>query len=255
MTEIYGTFGPACASQDILEDMLRAGMTGMRLNLSHCDLSDSVGQIQAYHAAAATVKKNVQLVVDTQGPELRIGNLDRPVMLEEGDTVALGEDRIPVPAVVLTALEDSCQVLLDDGKIALRVTDAKKGQAQVVRGGVLKGRKSIKLPGKTIRLPVLTERDIRNIRQATSFGVTGLLQPFVHSGEEILDLRNILQENGAGHLQIFAKIETLEGVAHLSDILPHADVLVIARGDLGNDMPLWQLPAVQKDIASICRKA
>lgn len=254
MTEVYGTFGPACKAQEVLKDMFHAGMTGMRLNLSHVDLSDSAEQIKAFHAAADGICKP-QLVIDTQGPELRIGDLTTPMVLKNGAAVTLGEAGIPVPAVVLDALEDACEVLLDDGKIALRVTDATQGRAEVVRGGTLSGRKSVKLPGKTIRLPVLTERDLRNVRQAAEYGVTGLLQPFVRSGEDLKELRQLLTENGAEHLQIFAKIESMEGVANLQDILPHADVIVIARGDLGNDMPLWQLPAVQKDISATCRSA
>jgi pyruvate kinase len=113
----------------------------------------------------------------------------------------------------------------------------------------------VKLPGKTISLPVLTDRDLRNIRQAAEYGVTGLLQPFVRSGEDLKELRRLLEENNAGFLQIFAKIESMEGVEHLEEILPYADVIVIARGDLGNDMPLWQLPAVQKQISAACRAA
>lgn len=254
MTQIFGTFGPACASLEVLGSMFHAGMTGMRLNLSHCDLADSAEQIAAFYAAAAAAGVWPQLVIDTQGPELRIGDLKEPLHLENGVTVELGGD-IPVPAVVLKALEDGREVLLDDGKISLCVLDAVQGRAEVRRGGILTGRKSIKLPGKSIPLPVLTERDIQNIRQSAIYGVTGLLQPFVHSGEELQELRRILQENGAGHLQIFAKIETLEGAKRLSDILPQADVIVIARGDLGNDMPLWQLPAVQKNISAACREA
>ena len=133
-----------------------------------------------------------------------------------------------------------------------------RGITSVVGGGGktrLLDELSLQLPGKVLHLPVLTERDVRNIRCAAEFGVTGLLQPFVHSGEELCRLRHTLEENGAGHLKLFAKIETLEGAAHLGDILPQADVIVIARGDLGNDMPLWQLPAVQKDIAAACRAA
>ncbi|MBE6995637.1 MAG: pyruvate kinase [Ruminococcaceae bacterium] len=255
MTQIYGTLGPACATQSVLEDMFRAGMTGIRLNLSHCDLADSTAQISAFHAAAQATGIRPQLVVDTQGPELRIGALNTPLLLEGGMTVTLGKDGIPVPAVVAEALTDGCEVLLDDGRIALRVTSAERGEAAVLRGGTLTGHKSIKLPGKDIRLPVLTERDVKNLRQAADFGVTGLLQPFVRSGQDLLALRQLLNENGAGHLQIFAKIETLEGADNLPDILPYADVIVIARGDLGNDMPLWQLPAVQKRIANTCRAA
>ena len=257
MTQIYGTFGPACGEQAMLEAMFHAGMTGIRLNLSHVDLADSAEMIRAYHAAAKAAGVSAQLVIDTQGPELRIGALDAPVVLENGAEAYLGTDGIPIPQVVLEALEPGYEVLLDDGKLALRVTavESTRARAEVLRGGTLTGRKSIKLPGKTLHLPVLTERDMKNIRQAAEYGVTGLLQPFVHSGAELRQLRGILEENGAGHLQIFAKIETLEGAANLQDILPEADVIVIARGDLGNDMPLWRLPAVQKDIAAACRAA
>ena len=258
MTHIYGTFGPACGSQETLEAMFRAGMTGMRLNLSHCDLQDSADMLRAFHAAAAAAGVNApQLVIDTQGPELRIGALESPMSLQNSAVVFFGKEGIPFPKPVLEALEPGCEVLLDDGKLALQVTAVENGRAEakVLRGGTLTGRKSIKLTGKNLRLPVLTERDIRNIRRATEFGVTGLLQPFVHSGEELCRLRQILQENGAGSLKLFAKIETLEGAANLPDILPQADVVVIARGDLGNDMPLWHLPAVQKDISAACRAA
>lgn len=257
MAEIFGTFGPSCASREVLEEMFRAGMTGIRLNLSHCDLADSADMIRAYHASANAAGVRARLVIDAQGPELRVGTLARPIRLEDGAAVFLGDGGIPVPAPVLEALEPGGQILLDDGKLALQITAAGKAgaEARVIRGGILTGRKSIKLPGKHLRLPVLTERDLQNIRRASEFGVTGLLQPFVQRGEELRELRARLAENGAGSLKIFAKIETLDGAAHLSEILPQADVIVIARGDLGNDMPLWHLPAVQKEISAACRKA
>ena len=250
MTQIYGTFGPSCVSQAVLESMFRAGMTGMRLNLSHCDLADSKEQIAAFHAAAGLAGVQAQLVIDTQGPELRIGEMD-PLELKEKDVVTLGEV-IPIPPEVSDALEHGDEVLLDDGKISLRVLDPVVKTAEVTRGGCLRGRKSVKITGKQIHLPVLTQRDLANIQQAAQYGVTGLLQPFVHNGAELKELRQILKENDAGHLQIFAKIETLDGAENLADILPYADVIVIARGDLVNDMPLWKLPATQKDISAAC---
>ncbi len=257
MTEIFGTFGPACGSRETLSAMFRAGMTGMRLNLSHTDMADSANMLRAYHAAAQESGVHAQLVIDTQGPELRLGALEQPVFLDEGRDVRLGAGGLPMPPVVLDALERGGQVLLDDGKLLLQVLTVHEDwvQAKVLRGGTLTGRKSIKLPGKQLRLSVLTERDIRNLRQAAEFGVTGLLQPFVHSGAELAELRRILRDCGAEHLKVFAKIETLEGAEHLPDILPQADVIVIARGDLGNDMPLWKLPAVQKELSAACRKA
>lgn len=256
MTEIFGTLGPACETQTVLETMFDAGLTGMRLNLSHCDLDDSAEQIAAYHAAAASRSVAAQLVIDMQGPELRLGELE-PVMLEEGAEVLLGEGGLPVPPEILPVLEADDTVLLDDGKIALTVQNvgSESACARVVRGGLLRGRKSVKIVDKSVTMPMLTERDLRNVRCAKEYGVTGLLQPFVRSGEDLIELRRLLRENGGEELTIFAKIESREGVAELETIIPHADVIVIARGDLGNDMPLWQLPAVQKKISAACRAA
>ena len=256
MTQIYGTLGPACASQEMLEDMLRSGLTGMRLNLSHCDLADSREMLDAFRAAAKTTGTHPQLLIDMQGPELRIGAI-APMELADGAELILGEGGIEVPTVLFPEMKARDELLLDDGKLALEVLTvaADRALTRVVRGGKLTSSKSIKLTGKDIRLPVSTERDIRNIRRAADFGVTTLMQPFVHSGKDLVELRRILEENNAGFLKIHAKIETVEGVHNLDSILPHADAIVIARGDLGNDMPLWQLPGVQKDISAACRKA
>lgn len=256
MTQIYGTLGPACASQEMLEAMLRNGLTGMRLNLSHCDLADSRELLEAFLAAAKATGTHPQLLIDMQGPELRIGAI-ASMELVDGAELMLGEGGIEVPAVLFPEMKAGDELLLDDGKLALEVLTvaADRALTRVVRGGKLTSSKSIKLTGKDIRLPVSTERDIRNIRQAADFGVTTLMQPFVHSGEDLVELRRILEENGAGFLKIHAKIETVEGAHNLDSILPHADAIVIARGDLGNDMPLWQLPGVQKDISAACRKA
>ena len=256
MTQIYGTLGPACASQEMLEDMLRSGLTGMRLNLSHCDLADSREMLDAFRAAAKTTGTHPQLLIDMQGPELRIGAI-APMELADGAELILGEGGIEVPTVLFPEMKARDELLLDDGKLALEVLTvaADRALTRVVRGGKLTSSKSIKLTGKDIRLPVSTERDIRNIRRAADFGVTTLMQPFVHSEKDLVELRRILEENNAGFLKIHAKIETVEGVHNLDSILPHADAIVIARGDLGNDMPLWQLPGVQKDISAACRKA
>jgi len=256
MTEIFGTFGPACETREVLETMLHAGLTGMRLNLSHCDLDDSAEQIAAFHAAAAACGVESQLVIDTQGPELRLGDL-QPTQLETGAEVTLGEGGLPVPTEILPVLRESDIVLLDDGKIGLCVAavEPRSARARVVRGGLLRGRKSVKIVDKSVPMPMLTERDLRNVRRSKEYGVTGLLQPFVRSGRDLQELRRLLAENDAEHLKIFAKIESREGVEQLDEILPYADVIVIARGDLGNDMPLWQLPAVQKRISAACRAA
>lgn len=259
MISIYGTFGPACGDADTLTAMFRGGMTGMRLNLSHTSLGDSAERIAAFHAAAAAAGVTPELLIDMQGPELRIGELPAPMTLTVGGTVVLGRGGIPVPAVTLPVMAAGDEVVLDDGKIGLRVVESLGDSVlcAVERGGVLTSRKSIKLksPDAVVEMPVLTEHDLQNVRLAARYGVTGLMQPFVRTGGELMQVREALKANGAGDVKIFAKIENMQGVANLADILPHADVIIIARGDLGNDMDLWQLPAVQKDIAAACREA
>ena len=125
----------------------------------------------------------------------------------------------------------------------------------MVRGGRLTGRKSIKVPGADIRLPAMTKADRQNVRDALGCGVTGIMQPFVRSREDLEEVRGVLAENGVQKLQLVAKIENRAGMDQLAELLPACDAVCIARGDLGNDMDLWQLPAAQKQIAAVCRAA
>ena len=258
MISVYGTFGPACCARETLEQMFRAGMTGMRLNLSHTSLEESDGWVTAFHEAAEAAGVQPELLIDMQGPELRIGVLPEALLLADGDVVVLGEGGIPVPDQTLPVMLAGDEVLLDDGKISVRICENHGGYVKgtVLRGGVLTSRKSLKLknPGAVVELPVLTDHDLRNVRLAAQYGVTGLMQPFVRSGAELKRVREALDENGGEAVKIFAKIENMQGVQNLEDILPYADVVIIARGDLGNDMELWQLPGVQKDLSDVCRK-
>lgn len=251
MTEIYGTLGPACARTGTLEQMLRRGMTGVRLNLSHVSLREAAGPLEALSAAAARCGARPKLLIDMQGPELRVGALPEPLPLKEGERVALAS--LPLPGAVRAALAPGQELLLDDGKLLLicEAADA----ARVLRGGVLKSRKSVALPGKEIRLPALTESDRANIAAAKACGVTGVMQPFVRCREDLRELRAALAEAGGEGIRLFAKIESREGAKRLPELLEEADEIVIARGDLGNAVPLWELPALQKRIAAACRAA
>ena len=255
--DIYGTLGPACAGADTLEQMLRQGMTGARLNLSHTTLPAAAEQIDAQRLAASRAGRRPKLLIDMQGPELRVGRIAAPLTLPEGEEVSLGGGGIPVPEAALPALIPGQEVLLDDGKLLLRVTGqtADGALALVIRGGVLASRKSIALPGTSIHPPAMTEADLANIRAAREYGVTGVMQPFVRGPEDLLAVRRALDTSGGRDIRLFAKIEDLDGVKMLPALLPHADEIVIARGDLGNAVPLWELPAVQKRIAAQCRAA
>ena len=249
--EIYGTLGPACGSEDTLEAMFRAGMTGVRLNLSHTTLRASAPLLDAFHEAAKLAGVTPSLLIDMQGPELRVGALEKPLALEEDSLVDL--DAIPLPAPVLPLLTAGQRMLLDDGKLLLEVSGG--GRAKVLRGGLLQSRKSLALPGLDVRLPALTEADRENLRDAAAYGVTGVMQPFVRDRADLEAVRAALDEAGCGHVRLFAKIENLAGAEKLAELIPAADEIVIARGDLGNAVPLWDLPALQKRIAAQCRAA
>ena len=252
MIDLFGTLGPACENAAVLSEMLRLGMTGVRLNLSHETLVSAAPRLQHLREAERMTRGSVKLLVDLQGPELRIGDLSSPIMLEEGSEVQIPRD-IPMPHLVLEVLKTGQEVLLDDGKLLLTIT--KPGQAVVRRGGMLHSRKSIALPGLELNTPALTNEDLENISHFSEYGVTGVMQPFVRSGEDLRTLRDALDQAGCSALRIYAKIENLRGMERLPEILPQADEIVIARGDLGNAMPLWELPAAQKKIAAVCRAA
>lgn len=243
----------------------------MRLNLSHTALTESEGYIRNYQTAATQMGVEPQILIDMQGPELRVGQLQMPLELMkdeqalflESSSVALctkfpAQKWMPVPKAVLAALAVGDEVLLDDGKILVRVVDNMTEDVlvvEVLRGGILQSHKSIKIIGKNISLPPLTAHDIENIKVAKDYGVTALMQPFVLNGAQLREVRAALNEYGAENVEIYAKIENRLGVENIDDIIPEADVIIIARGDLGNDMPLWELPRIQKQIEKACHKA
>lgn len=251
---VYGTLGPACREPDTLKQMISEGLDGMRLNLSHAALEDASDLIEAYRNAAAGCGKKPQLLIDLQGPELRIGRLKEPVCLNTGETVWI--DAIPFPDAVLSVLRDCLpgqEILLDDGKLLLKTGES--GRLLVTRGGILESRKSVALVGRSFDTPAMTETDRRHIRLASAFGVTGVMQPFVRGKKDLIEVRSAMDRAGGREIRLFAKIESTEGIDALSELIPYCDEIVIARGDLGNAVPLWELPAVQKRIAAACRAA
>ncbi len=287
MTDIYGTFGPSCADGEVLKEMFMAGMTGIRVNLSHVRLEDIADEIKVIRDAARSAHKAVkdmaqndkylpvsepEILIDMQGPEIRIGSLKTPLKLSEGDIVLLTKEPeqtgdepdegakglsavIPIDKQILGHIHRDLEVLLDDGKILGRIADCDEESAhmEIKRGGVLNSRKSIALIGETLDMPAVTKTDIENIKAAVRIGITAVMQPFVRSAQDLKEVRKALDENGGRDIKIFAKIENLAGVKELENLVGHCDEIVIARGDLGNSMPLWELPKMQKHISKICR--
>lgn len=246
--EIYGPLGPACAQGAILEQMFRCGMTGLRLNLSHTSLEESALLLEQMRLAAERCGVRPQLLIDLQGPELRVGKQGLPLLLEEGARLPLR--RLALPEHLYAALQPETELLLDDGRLCVRVLPA--GEGLVLRGGTLAPGKSVAVPGLCMALPALTAADLENLSQASAFGVTGVMQSFVRSREDVEEVRTALCGTGLRH---FAKLENRAGLDSLEQWIGLPDVLVIARGDLGNAVPLWELPGVQKRVAARARQA
>lgn len=271
-TKIYGTIGPACFDYDTLVRLLKKGMTGIRINLSHMNLSEAVNWIENIHGAWNQVfrgetkcdSSDMEILMDLRGPELRIGKLQAHRMLEEGDILSLiaeGKNNlfdpteIPIPEAILPYLTEGQEVIIDDGKLALQVMEQNANviECRVVRGGLLKSGKSIALLGKEVHMPTLTDSDLANIAVAKQYGITGVMLPFVRGKEDLQNLKQALKDADAPDIKVFAKIENETGVSKIAELIPECDEIVIARGDLGNAIPLWRLPVVQADLAALCQ--
>ena len=246
----YATLGPSCCDTAALSALLRRGVTGFRLNLSHTPLAARTDWIAALHEAERKTGLRAQLMIDLRGPEVRIGDMPAPLPLAEGAAVTLGAD-IPVDGDVLDALRPGMTVLLDDGAMALTVMDG--GVCRVTRGGTLTGHKSLTLEGVDLRRPALCETDLADLSQAAVLGVNAVMQPFVRSADDLRVVRQTMAENGLADAELFAKVENQPGLDALPDWLALCDVVTIARGDLGSSLPLERLPAAQKHIAALCR--
>ena len=257
MIDIFGTLGPACDSEAVLSEMFSNGMTGIRVNLSHVMLADCAASIDRVKRAAKENGVSPKILIDMQGPELRIGRFEGKMELNAGETIELGGDGIPLDDAVIKELSAGDEVLLDDGKILGEISFAgeQKATMRIIRGGELTQRKSILVKGKDLRLSAITSDDRENLKIAKDLGITGIMQPFVRSREDLMEVRAALDECGCESLRIYAKIENMEGVKNLSSFIDLCDEVIIARGDLGNSMDLWELPRVQKEISGICNEA
>lgn len=255
--DFYATLGDSCREMATMGELFRAGMTAVRLNLSHVSLADCAPLLADFHTAAEMAGVTPRLVIDLQGPELRVGRLRHPAELTEGEDVLLGAGGVPVPQSVVDAAEPGDTISLDDSALLLEVISREQGalRCRVLRGGTLQSRKSLAVLGREIDSPTLTGEDAVNLRDAGRFGVTDVLQPFVRGAEDVQTLRDALDREGLQGVRIMAKIENRRGLRRLDEIIAAADEVCIARGDLGNAVPLWELPRMQKEIARHCRGA
>lgn len=265
-TKIVCTMGPACDNVPMLKQMIESGMNVARLNMAHGDLDEQRARIMKVRQAERETGKPVAILLDIKGPEIRIGKLkDSSYRLETGGRLTLTTEqiegdaqRISVNYAELTKdVGPGSRILLDDGLIELNV-EAVEGteiHTRIMNGGVIKPRKGVNLPGTHTSLPGVTARDIEHIRFGVEEGVDIIAASFVRKAEDVLEIRRLLEEQGAGHIQIISKIENEEGVDELDAILAASDGLMVARGDLGVEVPVEDVPHIQKMMIQKCNIA
>lgn len=262
-TKIVATIGPASSSREVLKELILAGVDVCRINLSHGDYTHHRLVIDNIRSINQELGVNTAILVDLQGPKLRIGEVkDNAMLLHAGDEITftahecLGENgRLYMNYVQFPSdVNVNDTVLIDDGKLKLKVTASNKKdevRAVVESGGVLSSRKGVNLPNTRISLPSLTPKDLEDLDFALSVNVDWIGLSFVRNPKDILELKNIIKKAGK-RIRVIAKIEKPEALQDIDQIIREADGLMVARGDLGVEMPMEQVPLIQKMLVRKC---
>jgi pyruvate kinase len=258
-TKIICTLGPATDDPEVLRQLMKNGMDVARVNMSHQDHNTHRGRLEAVKRLREELGLPVALLLDTKGPEIRTGAFGKPkVHLEKGAPFTLTtEDVLGDEAVCSVSfaglpqdVERGAKILIDDGLIELRVESCteKAVACTVVNGGYVSSNKSINIPGVKLSLPFISEKDQEDIRFAVEEDFDFIAASFTRTAEDILQLRAELKKHRCSKIRIIAKIENAEGVENIDDILNVVDGLMVARGDLGVEIPLEEIPIIQKKL-------
>lgn len=262
--KIVCTIGPASESVETLKKLIEAGMNVARLNFSHGSHEEHAARIVNIREASRQTGKSVAILLDTKGPEIRTGSLEvDAVELIEGNRIVLTTEDVAGNAerVSITYRELPADVtvgdtiLIDDGLIGLTVEEVRPTEIDclIKNGGTLKSKKGVNVPGVSINLPGITEKDAQDIEFGIKQGVDFIAASFVRKAADILEIRQILEQHGAS-IDIIAKIENQEGVDNVDEILVVSDGIMVARGDLGVEIPAEEVPLVQKQLIKKCNE-
>ncbi len=265
-TKIICTLGPAVDDVKVLEDLILAGMDVARINFSHGNYQDQEERIENVKKARENVGKSVALLLDTKGPEIRIGKFEEGrIELNEGDIFTLVNDdslgnkeKVSITYKNLyNEVTPGTNILINDGLIRIEVLriEGTNIVCKVINGGELTNTKSINIPGKIINLPSPTEKDIEDIIFGIKAGFDYIAASFVRSAQDVLNIRKVLEENNGTHIKIISKIENRQGIDNFDSILEVSDGIMVARGDLGVEIPMEEVPIRQKEFIKKCNKA
>jgi len=260
--KILATLGPASSDKATIANLFRAGADLFRINMSHTDHDMLRRLVATIREVESECGRPIGVLVDLQGPKLRIGAFaDRTVMLTPGQTFTLDSDpapgnttRVELPhPEILAALQPGHRLLLDDGKVRLRVTECSHMKAETIVefGTMLSNRKGVSVPDTTIEFAALMPKDRADLEAGLAAGADWIALSFIQRPEDLFEVREIAR----GRAGVLAKIEKPQAVEHLGAIIEHCDALMVARGDLGVEMPLERVPGIQKQITRAARRA
>ncbi|MFD2600691.1 pyruvate kinase [Flavobacterium suzhouense] len=266
-TKIVATLGPACSTREVLKDMIDAGVNVFRINFSHADYTDVKERIDMIRSLNDEFGYNTSILADLQGPKLRVGVMKEDVIVNRGDIITFqtAED-VPGTAdrVYMNYKEfpndvnPGERILLDDGKLMFEVLETNRRdevKTIVIQGGPLKSKKGVNLPNTKVSLPALTQKDIRDAIFAIKEQVDWIALSFVRTPKDLEELQDLIAEHSAHKIPIIAKIEKPEGVENIDKIVAFCDGLMVARGDLGVEIPAQEVPLIQKKLINRAKTA
>ncbi|WP_150887352.1 pyruvate kinase [Staphylococcus auricularis] len=266
-TKIVCTIGPASESEEMLEKLMKAGMNVARLNFSHGDHDEHKTRIDRIRKISKKLGQTVAILLDTKGPEIRTHNMQNgAIELEKGSEVTVSMTEVEGTKEkfsvtydhLINDVDKGSYILLDDGLIELQVKDIDhdKGEVlcDVLNTGELKNKKGVNLPGVKVSLPGITDKDADDIRFGIREGIDFIAASFVRRPSDVLDIRKLLEEENNTNISIIPKIENQEGIDNIKEILEVSDGLMVARGDMGVEIPPESVPMVQKDLIRQCNK-
>ena len=266
-TKIVGTIGPASQSEEMLTKLVNAGLNVTRINFSHGGYEENGEKIETIKRVRENLKKPVALLLDTKGPEIRTGVLEtgnEKVVIEEGQTFTfVNEDIVGNNTKTSVSYKELYKdvsvggtLLVDDGALEFEITkiDGKDIVCKALNTAKLGSRKTMNVPGVKVDLPALTQKDIDDITEGIKRGFDYIAASFVRKASDVIALRNLLDENGGERVKIISKIENQEGIDNFEEILELSDGIMVARGDMGVEIPMEQVPIVQKHFIKRCNE-
>ncbi|AUJ26008.1 MULTISPECIES: pyruvate kinase [Virgibacillus] len=264
-TKIVCTIGPASESIEKLENLMECGMNVARLNFSHGNYEEHADRIKNIRAAAEKTGKTVAVLLDTKGPEIRTHDfVDGQAELMQGKTVYVSMKEVEGTAErfsvtypgLIDDVHEGSKILLDDGLIELEVKEVNKANQELktvaLNSGVIKNKKGVNVPNVSVNLPGITEKDANDILFGIGQDIDFIAASFVRRASDVLEIKELLENHNATHIQIIPKIENQEGVDNIDSILEVSDGLMVARGDLGVEIPAEDVPLVQKQLIRKC---